>query len=83
VVPLPSIQTDEPEAANAIPKVVDGIVTARDGVGKWQSHAVKFAVRNAHAPDEVVDVIDVFLVGLGCKDNEGSQAPPHSSIQSL
>jgi hypothetical protein len=36
---------------------------------------VQFAIGDAHAPDEVGDICDLFLVRFGGKDDGGSPGP--------
>ena len=45
-------------------KVVDGFVTTRDGEAVDEGDRVETPIGDAKAPDEVVDVGDVFLVGF-------------------
>lgn len=52
-------------------KVVDGFVAAGDGKIVDESDRVEAAVRDAEAPNEVLDVGDVFLVGFWSKDDHG------------
>ena len=67
-----SIETDEVQFASGVAEVVDGVFTPRDRVFEWKSDTVEFAVRDAHAPNEILDIGDVFLMGLGGKDNKGT-----------
>ena len=70
MIPTPSVETDEEESPSGVAEIINGILAARDQVFKGKSDAVELAVGEAHAPDEIVNISDVFLVRLRCKDNE-------------
>ena len=68
------VEADEVKAAaGSVAKVVEGIVAAGNRVEVRFGDGVELAVVDAEAPDEVLDGVDVFLVGLGCK--EGFREP--------
>ena len=75
MIPAPSIEADEEEFPSGIAEIINGILTARDWVFKGKSDAVELAVGDAHAPDEIVNIGDVFLVRLRRKDNERTPWP--------
>jgi len=62
------VETNEKEAA-AFPIVEDvkSIVAARDGVQEGVGDAIQWAEIDTPSPNEVVDVVNVLLVGLGWK----------------
>ena len=66
------VQGDEEEGAIVVTKVVDGVVTTGDGVGEGQSDGIQFAVADAHAPNELIDVLDMLLVRLWCKHHHAA-----------
>ena len=66
------VETDEEKSSDRIAEVVDGVVAARDRVFEGKSDSVKFAVRDAHAPDKIFYIGDVFLMRLRSEDNRGS-----------
>ncbi len=45
------------------------------GAFERQCDLVEMATGDAHAPNEFIDVTDVLLVGLGCKDDRGTPRP--------
>ena len=51
-----------------VAEIIGGIVAAGNWVFKRQGNGVRLAVTDAHAPNEVVDVGDRFLVGFRGKD---------------
>ena len=69
---MASMETDEPKTAEPITKVVDGVVAARNWVFEREGDCIQLAVGDTHTPDEVLDISDVFLMGLGGKDNKGT-----------
>lgn len=69
------IQADKEKAAGGITEVIDGIITSRNGVFERKSDSVKSPVRNAHAPNKIFDIGNVFLVGFCCEDNGRSPRP--------
>ena len=68
------INTDPVELAGTRGKVVNGFVTAGDWEAVNQGDRVEATVEDPEAPDEVVDVGDVFLVWFWGKDNHGEPA---------
>jgi hypothetical protein len=67
-----SVEANEIQFPSRVAEVVDRIFTARDGVFKRKGNAVEFTIRDAHAPNEVLDIGYVFLMRLGGKDNKGT-----------
>ena len=63
------IQTDEIEFSSRVAKVVDSIVAVWDWIFKRESDLVQAVVGDTHAPDKIIDVVDVFLVGFCGEDN--------------
>jgi hypothetical protein len=69
------VQADKIEFTRRVAKIVDSILATRDGVFKGQRDTVQSAIGDAHTPDEVLNVVDVLLVGLGGEDNKGAPGP--------
>lgn len=72
VVSSSGIKGDEEEVTVVIAKVVNGIITARDGVCEGQSDGVELAVADTHAPNKFIDVLNMFLVGFWCKHHHAA-----------
>jgi hypothetical protein len=51
---------------------VNRVVAARNGVGEGQGDSIQFPVAHTHPPDEVVDIVNVLLVGFGGEDNDAA-----------
>ena len=68
------INTDPVELAGTRGKVVNGFIAAGNGEAVHKGDRVEAAVRDAEAPDEVVDVCDMFLMWFRGKDNHGEPA---------
>ena len=68
------INTDPEEVAGARGKVVNGLVAAGNGEAVGQGDSIEPSVVDAEPPDEVGNVLDVFLVWLGSQNNWGE--PP-------
>jgi len=59
------VETDEAEfAAEAVTEVVESVVTAGNRVQERKSCSVEGPKVDAKAPDEIVYVVDVFLMGF-------------------
>ena len=58
------VEGDEVQSAIAIPQILNGVIAARDGICKRKGHCIEFAIADAHTPNEVIDIRDVFLVGF-------------------
>lgn len=63
------VEADKGKASSRVAKVVEGVVTAGNGVFKRERNSVKMTVRNAHPPNEFFDVGHMLLVRFGCKNN--------------
>ena len=55
-------------------KVINGFVAAGNGEAAYKGDGVEATVGDAEAPDEVIDILDVFLMGFGGKYNHGEPA---------
>ena len=63
------VETDEENfAARSIAKVIKGVVATGNGEQERKSDSIKRTVIDAKAPNEVIDVIDMFLVGFGSEE---------------
>ena len=62
---LPRIDRNDPNEIRADDHDRDCVVASRNGILEWFRDAVQFSIRNAHAPNEVFDIEDVFLVRFG------------------
>ena len=69
------IKGDEEEAACRIAEIINSIVASGDRVLKRQGNLVQTTIRDAHAPNEIDDIHNVFLVRFGGKDNGRAPRP--------
>ena len=67
-----AVETNEVQSAVGVAKVVKGIIAAGNGVFKWVGNGIEGVVVDAKLPDEVGNVMDVFLVGFGGKNDFGT-----------
>ena len=67
-----AVKTNEVQSAVGVTEVVKGIVTVGNGVFEWVGNGIEGAVVDAKMPDEVGNVMDVFLVGFGGKNDFGT-----------
>lgn len=72
------IDTDPEEASSSRGKIVNGFVTAGNWEAVDEGDGVQQAVRDTETPDEVIDIGDVLLVGLGGQDDHGEPAAESS-----
>ena len=78
-----AVKTNEVQSAMGVAKVVKGIIAVGNGVFEWVGNGVEGAVVDAKMPDEVSNVMDVFLVGFGGKNDfgtPGTSARPDPSL---
>jgi hypothetical protein len=68
VVASTGIEAAEEQAALEVTDIFDGLITARNRVLKGQRDGIQGAITNAHAPDEIINIRDVLLMRLWCKD---------------
>jgi hypothetical protein len=66
------VQSNEAQEAVGFTKIVDGVVTTRNGTLEGQSDLVQATTRHTQAPNELLNADDVLLVRFGSKDNSGS-----------
>ena len=67
-----AVETNEVQSAMGVTEVVKGIIAVGNGVFKWVDNSVEGVVVDAKMPDEVGNVMDVFLVGFGGKNDFGT-----------
>ena len=67
-----AVETNEVQNAMGVTEVVKGIIAVGNGVFKWVDNSVEGVVVDAKMPDEVGNVMDVFLVGFGGKNDFGT-----------
>ena len=68
-----AVETNEVQSAMGVTEVVKGIITVGNGVFEWAGNGVERAVVDAKMPDEVGNIVDVFLVGFfGGKNDFGT-----------
>ena len=67
-----AVKTNEVQSAMGVAEVVKGIVAAGNGVFEWAGNGIEGVVVDAKMPDEVSNVMDVFLVGFGGKNDFGT-----------
>ena len=67
-----AVETNEVQSAMGVAKVVKGVITVGNGVFEWVGNGIEGAVVDAKMPDEVGNVMDVFLVGFGGKNDFGT-----------
>ena len=68
------VNTDPIQASGTRGKVVNGFVAAWDRKTVHKCNRVEAAVGDTEAPDEVFDILYVFLMGFWGKDNHGEPA---------
>ena len=67
-----AVETNEVQSAMGVTKVVKGIIAVGNGVFEWAGNGIEGVVVDAKMPDEVGNVMDVFLVGFGGKNDFGT-----------
>ena len=67
---LVDTEDDEVESAVGVTKIFDCINAVGNEILKGQCFGIEGSVGDAHAPDEVVDAGDMFLVWFWGEDNE-------------
>ena len=66
------VEADEKEAATfTVVEAVKCVITARDRVKKGSGDTVEGTEIDAEAPDEIIDVVNMFLVRFGCEKTFG------------
>jgi hypothetical protein len=66
------VETDKIEPTGRVAEIINSVVASGNRVFEWEGYLVEASVGDAHAPDEVGDVSDVFLVRFGGEDNRGA-----------
>jgi hypothetical protein len=67
-----SVEANEIQFPSGVAEVVNRIFAARDGIFERKGNAVEFPIRDAHAPDEIVDIDNIFLMRLGSENHKGT-----------
>ena len=67
-----AVETNEVQSAVGVTEVVEGIIAVGNGVFEWAGNGIERAVVDTKMPDEVSNVMDVFLVGFGGKNDFGT-----------
>ena len=67
-----AVETNEVQSAVGVTEVVKGIVAVGNRVFECAGNGVEGVVVDAKTPDEVSNVMDVFLVGFGGKNDFGT-----------
>ena len=75
MVPGLVVQQDEVQTTSRVAEVIDGIFATWHGVLEGQGDLIETMMGDAHAPNKLINIHDVFLVRLGGKNDRRAPRP--------